>query len=72
MNLQDLTVLCHHLIRPYLAIGATVVDATAGNGHDTILLRWWIRKGVCMRSTPTRMPSPTPASDWTPTAFWIG
>ena len=38
MNLQDLTLLCHHLIRPYVGIGTTVVDATAGNGHDTKFL----------------------------------
>lgn len=38
MNVQDLTLLCHHLVRPYLAHGGAVVDATAGNGHDTEFL----------------------------------
>jgi Putative rRNA methylase len=38
MSLQDLTALCHHLLRPCLKPGAWVVDATAGNGHDTCFL----------------------------------
>jgi len=29
---------CHHLLRSHVAPGDVVVDATAGNGHDTLLL----------------------------------
>ena len=29
---------CHDLLRAHLAPGDTVIDATAGNGHDTLLL----------------------------------
>lgn len=29
---------CHHLLRSHVAPGDVAVDATAGNGHDTLLL----------------------------------
>jgi SAM-dependent methyltransferase len=29
---------CHHLLRSHVAPGDAAVDATAGNGHDTLLL----------------------------------
>ena len=38
IQLSRLTDLAHQFIQPYLFEGALAVDATAGNGHDTLFL----------------------------------
>lgn len=38
MNLQPALEFSHTLLRPIISPGDTVVDATVGNGHDTIFL----------------------------------
>lgn len=38
MELPNLRTLCHTLVKPLLAKGGVVVDATAGHGHDTRFL----------------------------------
>lgn len=38
MGLPPLTAVAHQWLRPHLAPGQCVVDATAGNGHDTVFL----------------------------------
>ena len=35
---QSLTLLVHNLLRDHIAAGDTVIDATAGNGYDTLFL----------------------------------
>lgn len=36
--IQSTTQLAMHIVRPYIRPGATVIDATCGNGHDTLAL----------------------------------
>lgn len=35
---SNMTKAAHLVMKPHLCVGATVVDATAGNGHDTLFL----------------------------------
>lgn len=36
--IRQTTQLALHLVRPYVTPGSTVIDATCGNGHDTLAL----------------------------------
>ena len=38
MRVESLTQQCHKLLREHVRPGDFVIDATAGNGHDTVLL----------------------------------
>ena len=38
MTLEPIIVFAHNLIKKHVSIGSTVIDMTAGNGHDTVFL----------------------------------
>ncbi len=38
MNFEPITKWCHHFIQNQVSPGDICIDATAGNGHDTVLL----------------------------------
>ena len=47
MNLEAPLTFSHTLLKPVISSGDTVVDATVGNGHDTIFLAIPIGKSAC-------------------------
>ena len=38
MNFEPITKWCHHFIQNHVLPGDICIDATAGNGHDTVFL----------------------------------
>lgn len=59
--IQSTTELALHIAKPYIREGQAVVDATCGNGHDTLALAKAVFSGHSDLSAPVRQEQSCPA-----------